>query len=218
MKYNKDTVRKNVTVSKELSDNLEQASWCTGASQSAIIEAAFRQPSMKRLFAFCRCGDGEDCVVNLLDAHASLLDTYADGHAAGRAIIGVLVDEYLPVLMMKPGVSTDEIRGFHEYARQHMSCNCINSSSAMRGYANEFDNGTFYCSQSDSFKVKLRGFMHEMLSGQEFLVDSYLYRILAYVFESLMQVPENVKDDIMKTVFGKLCEDKRVFGITPAWA
>lgn len=218
MKYSKDTVRKNVTISKELSENLEQASWCTGVSQSAIIDAAFKEPSMKRLFAFCCCEDDGDCMVDLLDMQGSLLDAYVDGYATGRAIIGVLIGDYLPVVVMRQDLDSSAIREFHDYARSHMPGNCVNSSRSMQAFYEEFENGTFYCSDVNKFKSKIEQFMREVYSSHDFLVESYFYRILAYIFERLTMVPGNMKDDTMKSMFSKLCDDRRVFGVMPQWA
>lgn len=217
MRYNKDTVRKNVTISKELSDNLEQSSWCTGVSQSAIIEAAFKQPSMRRLFAFCRCEEEDNCVVNLLDAQSMILDTYVDGYGPGSTIVSTLIDEYLPVIVMKQGVSVEDVRAFHTYAERHMTVSSIDRSLPMKEAYEDFKNGTFYCSVPGEFRLRMKLFMMGMLGNHDLLVDSYLYRILAYIFENLTVVPENVRDDIMKSVFRELCKDKRVFGIAPAW-
>lgn len=213
MKYSKNTVRKNITVSKELSDNIEQLNFSMGISQSAIIEMAFRQPAMKRLTSFFGHEDDSDSVIDLLDCYWEQLDRYKGSQEISKDILMAIKNIYIPELEFRAGLDDKTIADYSTYCVNHMPDKCRQYSSVMFEFYNRAKRGGFEYDIA-GFRADMTAYIDAMLLYDWFLTESCLFRNLAYAFDKITALPKAIKDDVLKKVFKYLAGNIDVFGVS----
>lgn len=178
----KDMTRRNVTLPDYVAKNLEQVSRFTGLSQGDIITRALRQGGTARLFAYAT---SPDPVVGLLDRIQYQVDTGTADAGVGRGVLEVFLEAYLPFVTMKPVSVVEENKKMVEsYIMSHMPMWCADRNTHLKEVYERCKNGAFIRTTVD-VRESIQAYVSAVLSDNDFLKESYLYRNLAIWLEKL---------------------------------
>lgn len=207
----KDMMRRNVLLPDYVAKNLEQVSQFTGLSQGDIITRSLRQGATARLFAYAT---NPDPVVGLLDRFQYQLDTGTAEAGVGRGILEVFLEVYLPFVTLKPlAVVKENKKMVEQYIMSHMPMWCADRNTHLREVYERCKNEDFIRTTVD-VKESIHTYVSAILSDDDFLKESYLYRNLAIWLEKLC----SCSGDAVVLFYRALVEySSRIFGISSVY-
>lgn len=185
-------VRRNLTLDTRLAYTLEVVSAYTDFSQGKIVEMAFAQPIMQRLFAFLNPASG-NALASLLDAYQRQAD-HMDSRAGERLLIAVrqwMMDDARKE--MKENLGLGQLNT-NAYIHGHMTKGSRNADPYFERVYDLAGRGEFLHPDMDGMALKNRviEYLNAMLAGpddKDRMGEPYLYRNLVMILQDYFLPP-----------------------------
>lgn len=186
IKLNKP-VRRNMTLDYFTAEKLENTSIMTGWAQGNIIEMAFSQPIMERLFAFTN-PENDNPLTALIEAYQ-----VSEGHMNPRTGEYILepVRKWLKKHAVPKPVSKQTLDNLNDYVASHITAGGREASSFLKEVYDRAGESSFVVT-GEEMRGRLLQYIDVMIAGRD---DSYLmgesfnFRNIEHILYECFEVP-----------------------------